>query len=70
MEDAHSGTIRTSTTPVGIGSPAFVLMDEDSPRTLSFLNTQKPTQSKKPHVNQSVVWDHFKKVEQVDKKNP
>jgi hypothetical protein len=63
MEDANSGTIGTTSTPVG--SPALVLMDEDSPRTPFSINTQKPTQSKKPYVNQSIVWDHFKKVEQL-----
>jgi hypothetical protein len=68
MDDANSGAIGTFSTPVG--SPAPVLMDEDSPVTHSFINTQKPTQSKKPHVNQSIVWEHFKNVEPIDKDNP
>jgi len=47
MEDAnsHSGAIGTSSTPAG--SPAPVLMDEDSPGTPSSINTQNPSQSKK-----------------------
>jgi hypothetical protein len=71
MEDTHSGTIGTKTTQVGSSAPA--LMDEDSLRTLSFVNNQIPIQhkqSKKPPINQSVVWDHFKKVEPIDKDNP
>jgi hypothetical protein len=71
MKDANSGTLGTiGTTSTLVGSPASVLMDEDSPRTPSSINTQKPTQSKKPHVNQFIVWDHFKNVEPVDKENP
>jgi len=70
MEDAnsHSGAIGTSSTPAG--SPAPVLMDEDSPGTPSSINTQNPSQSKKWHVNQSLAWEHFKKVEPIDKENP
>lgn len=68
MEDANSGTLGTTSAPVG--SPALVLMDEESLGTPSSINTEKPTQSKKRHVNQSLVWDHFKKVEPIDKENP
>jgi hypothetical protein len=71
MEDIHIGTIDTSTTLVG--SPAPILMDEGSPETPSSINSQILTQhkqAKKPQVNQSVVWDHFKKVEPVDRENP
>jgi len=71
MEDIHIGTIDTSTTLVG--SPAPILMDEGSPETPSSINSQILTQhkqAKKPQVNQSVVWDHFKKVEPIDKDNP
>jgi hypothetical protein len=71
MEDTHSGTIGTSTTPVG--SPVIVLMDEDSSGTPSSRNSQIPTQHKQAKtlpVNQSIVWDHFKKVEPIDNENP
>jgi hypothetical protein len=73
MEDGNSGTLGTNTigtTLNPVGSPAPVLMDEDSPGTPSSINTQKPTQSKKRHVNQSLVCEHFKKVEPIDKENP
>jgi hypothetical protein len=29
-----------------------------------------PKKPKKPHTNQSIVWEHFKKVEPIDKDNP
>jgi hypothetical protein len=52
LGDTYSCTIGTSTTPVG--SPALVLMDEDSPGIPSFINSQIPTQhkqAKKLYVN-------------------
>ncbi len=71
MEDTHNGTNRASTTPVDSPVPFHM---EDNPGTPFSINSQSSTpqntQTKKPPVNQSIVWDHFKKVEQVDKKNP
>jgi hypothetical protein len=68
MADANSGTIGTTSTPMGSSAP--VLMDEDNPETPSSINDQNFTQSTKRHVNQSLVWEHFKNVEPIDKENP
>jgi hypothetical protein len=66
MEDSVNGAFgdsSVSVTPVAMISP--VLVDEDSPGTPSSINTEwaKGTKAKKSAVNQSIVWEHFKKVD-------
>jgi hypothetical protein len=72
MEDFVSGTFDNSSasgTPVAMIST--VLEDGDSPRTPSSINAKRAetTRAKKPSVNQSVVREHFKKIDTVDKEN-
>jgi hypothetical protein len=77
MEDTLNGTIGMSLTLAG--SPGPVLVEEDNNGTPSSIkNAQMLTpslppqkkQTKRPPVNQSIVWGHFKKVEPIDKENP
>jgi hypothetical protein len=75
MEDNQSGTNHetASTTPVDSPTP-FPMEQEDNPTPPSSINAQSSnsqnSQTKKPPVNQSMVWDHFKKVEPLDSINP
>jgi hypothetical protein len=59
-------TFSDATTPI---------MVDDNSETPSTTNVESPapsqqSQCKKPPVNQSIVWSHFKKVEPIDKENP
>jgi hypothetical protein len=59
-------TFSDATTPV---------MVEDNSETPSTANVGSPTpsqqsQCRKPPMNQSIVWSHFKKVEPINKENP
>ena len=67
MEDIVSGSSSASGTPVILSNP--LPEAEDNPGTPSSINTESTEHSKakKPHVNQSVVWEHFKKLELVEK---
>jgi hypothetical protein len=59
-------TLSDATTPI---------MVDDNSETPFTANVESPapsqqSQCKKPPVNQSIVWSHFKKVELIDKENP
>jgi hypothetical protein len=73
MDDNHSGTNHEIASMTPVDSPAPFPMEDNSapPSSInSQSSTPQNTQTKKPPVNQSIVWDHFKKVESVDKDNP
>lgn len=51
------------------------IMVDGNFETPSTTNVESPvhsqqSQCKKPLVNQSIMWSHFKKVEPIDKENP
>jgi macrodomain Ter protein organizer (MatP/YcbG family) len=55
--------------PTDTNTPGHEIDSSENVETQSSsLNTEKLT--KKPHINQSVVWEHFTKVLPVDKDNP
>jgi hypothetical protein len=59
-----------SISPTSNLPPVMELQDVEKHSSKNVRSSSPSQQTKKPPTNQSIVWEHFKKVEPIDKDNP
>jgi hypothetical protein len=56
--------------PTNNSPPIIEVQDVETVSSENVRSSSPSQQTKKPSTNQSIVWEHFKKVEPIDKDNP
>jgi hypothetical protein len=67
MEDTLSDA---SISPMSNSPTVMEVQDVETISSKNVRSSSSSQQTKKSPINQSIVWEHFKKVEPIDKDNP